>query len=43
MRLAPDPIRIDARRLPVRLPPPRLGEHTDAIVTEIGTRREPGH
>lgn len=42
MRLAPDPIRIDARRLPVRLPPPRLGEHTDAIVGEVGTWREPG-
>ncbi len=36
MRLAPDPIRIDGLRLPVRAAPPRLGEHTDAILAEAG-------
>ena len=36
MRLAPDPIRVDGRRLPVRVAPPRLGEHTDEILREAG-------
>lgn len=36
MRLAPDPIRIDGQRLAVRVAPPRLGEHTDAILAEAG-------
>jgi crotonobetainyl-CoA:carnitine CoA-transferase CaiB-like acyl-CoA transferase len=35
IRMAPDPIRVDGRRLPVRLAPPRLGEHTDAILAEL--------
>jgi crotonobetainyl-CoA:carnitine CoA-transferase CaiB-like acyl-CoA transferase len=36
MRLAPDPIRVDGERLPLRAAPPRLGEHTDAILEEAG-------
>jgi len=36
MRLAPDPIRVDGERLPLRAPPPRLGEHTDQILQEAG-------
>jgi crotonobetainyl-CoA:carnitine CoA-transferase CaiB-like acyl-CoA transferase len=32
LRLVADPIRIDGERLPVRLPPPTLGEHTDEVV-----------
>jgi crotonobetainyl-CoA:carnitine CoA-transferase CaiB-like acyl-CoA transferase len=36
LRLAPDPIRLDTRHLPLRMPPPRLGEHTDAILQEAG-------
>jgi len=36
LRLVADPIRISGEVLPVRLPPPRLGEHTDVILEEIG-------
>lgn len=36
MHMAPDPIRIDGLRLPLRAAPPRLGEHTDAILAEAG-------
>jgi crotonobetainyl-CoA:carnitine CoA-transferase CaiB-like acyl-CoA transferase len=36
MRLAPDAIQLDENHLPLRQPPPRLGEHTDAILAEIG-------
>jgi crotonobetainyl-CoA:carnitine CoA-transferase CaiB-like acyl-CoA transferase len=36
MRLAPDAIQLDENHLPLRRPPPRLGEHTDAILAEIG-------
>lgn len=36
IRLPPDPIRVDGARLPLRLPPPRLGEHTDAVLAEAG-------
>jgi len=32
VRTAPNPIRLDGGRLPVRLPPPRLGEHTAAVL-----------
>jgi len=38
MRLAPDPIRLDGGRLPTRLPPPRLGEHTASILAELADR-----
>jgi crotonobetainyl-CoA:carnitine CoA-transferase CaiB-like acyl-CoA transferase len=31
------PVRFDGERLPVRSKPPRLGEHTDAVVTELRT------
>ncbi len=36
LRLVADPIRVDGRRLPSRLPPPLLGEHTDRILDELG-------
>ena len=36
IRLAPDPIRIDGGRLPLRAAPPRPGQHTDAILGEAG-------
>jgi crotonobetainyl-CoA:carnitine CoA-transferase CaiB-like acyl-CoA transferase len=36
MRLAPDPIRIDGRRLPLRAAPPRFGGDTDEILAEAG-------
>ncbi|MEX0626900.1 MAG: CoA transferase, partial [Chloroflexota bacterium] len=36
MRLAPAPIRIDGRRLPLRAAPPRLGEDTNEILAEVG-------
>lgn len=34
------PILVDGGRLPARLPPPRLGEHTDQILAEIGLEPE---
>ncbi len=34
--VAPNPIHVDGQRLPLRLPPPRLGEHTDQILREAG-------
>jgi crotonobetainyl-CoA:carnitine CoA-transferase CaiB-like acyl-CoA transferase len=40
IRLAPDPIRIDGLRLPLRAAPPRLGEHTDEILGEAGLSLE---
>ncbi len=36
MRLAPAPITLDGARPPIRYPPPRLGEHTDSVLAEIG-------
>jgi crotonobetainyl-CoA:carnitine CoA-transferase CaiB-like acyl-CoA transferase len=36
MRLAPDPIRIDGARLPLRAAPPRFGAQTDEILAEAG-------
>jgi crotonobetainyl-CoA:carnitine CoA-transferase CaiB-like acyl-CoA transferase len=36
MRLAPDPIRVDGERLPLRAAPPRIGDGTDAILGEVG-------
>ncbi|MGH2445421.1 MAG: CaiB/BaiF CoA transferase family protein [Thermoleophilaceae bacterium] len=35
MRLAPSPLRVDGVRAPIRRPPPRLGQHTDEILTEL--------
>jgi len=37
LRLVADPIRLDAARTEVRLPPPRLGEHTDEVLAELET------
>lgn len=39
VRTAPNPIRVDGARLPARLPPPRLGEHTAAVLAALD---EPG-
>jgi len=38
--LPASPILVDGERLPARLPPPRLGEHTDQILGEIGLALE---
>lgn len=35
LRLVADPIRIDGERSEARMPPPRLGEHTDEIIAEL--------
>ena len=35
IRLAPDPIRVDGARLPARLPPPLVGEHTETVLAEL--------
>ena len=40
MRLAPDPIRLDAESPPLRGAPPLLGEHTDELLTELGISPE---
>ena len=40
MRLAPDAILLDGQHLPLTLPPPRLGEHTDQILGEVGLSAE---
>jgi crotonobetainyl-CoA:carnitine CoA-transferase CaiB-like acyl-CoA transferase len=33
-----NPVRVNGRRLPVRLQPPRLGEQTEAILQELSGR-----
>ena len=38
--VAPDPIRIDGERLPLRLPPPAIGEGTDEILGTVGLTRD---
>jgi len=35
VRTAPNPIRLDGGRLPARLPPPRLGEHTSVVLAAL--------
>ena len=35
LRLVADPIRVDGRVPPARMPPPRLGEHTDEVRSEL--------
>ncbi len=41
LRLVADPIRPDGSPLPVRLPPPLLGEHTEQVLAELAAD-EPG-
>lgn len=36
IRVAPNPIHVDGKRLPLRAAPPRLGEQTDEILLEAG-------
>lgn len=36
LRLVANPLRVDGRRLSARSAPPLLGEHTEAILTELG-------
>jgi crotonobetainyl-CoA:carnitine CoA-transferase CaiB-like acyl-CoA transferase len=36
MRLAPSPIRLDGERTPLRLAPPRLGQHSAELLAEAG-------
>jgi crotonobetainyl-CoA:carnitine CoA-transferase CaiB-like acyl-CoA transferase len=36
IEMAPSPIIVDGDRAPVRLPPPRLGEHTASVLAELG-------
>jgi crotonobetainyl-CoA:carnitine CoA-transferase CaiB-like acyl-CoA transferase len=36
IRLAPNPLRLDGRRLPLRRAPPLLGQHTDEVLREAG-------
>jgi crotonobetainyl-CoA:carnitine CoA-transferase CaiB-like acyl-CoA transferase len=36
-----NPIRIDGERLPIRSSPPRLGEHTEAILRELSAPQTP--
>jgi crotonobetainyl-CoA:carnitine CoA-transferase CaiB-like acyl-CoA transferase len=38
LELAPAPIKIDGLRVPVRLAPPRLGEHTTSVLAELDRR-----
>jgi glutaryl-CoA transferase len=35
LRLVAEPIRLDGATSPVRMPPPRLGEHTDEVIAEL--------
>ena len=38
LRLVANPIRVSGRLTAVRRPPPRLGEHTDEVLAELGLR-----
>ncbi len=36
VRMAPGPLRVEGQLTPLKRPPPRLGEHTDEVLAEIG-------
>jgi crotonobetainyl-CoA:carnitine CoA-transferase CaiB-like acyl-CoA transferase len=36
IQVAPDPIRVAGKRLPLRTAPPLLGEHTETLLVEAG-------
>ena len=40
IRLAGFPYRLEGQPLPIRRPPPTLGEHTDEVLAELGLARE---
>jgi crotonobetainyl-CoA:carnitine CoA-transferase CaiB-like acyl-CoA transferase len=35
IKMARSPLNLDGQALPVRRPPPRLGEHTDQVLSEL--------
>jgi crotonobetainyl-CoA:carnitine CoA-transferase CaiB-like acyl-CoA transferase len=35
LRLVADPLRLSGRMLPIRMPPPGLGEHTDEVLADL--------
>jgi crotonobetainyl-CoA:carnitine CoA-transferase CaiB-like acyl-CoA transferase len=36
VRLAPNPILVDGERMPLRILPPRFGQHTTEVLEELG-------